>query len=336
MADGGKRGRFWNNGSVLTGFVFDEQQSEQVEDWSAAIERLDGGQLLWLALHDPTEEELAALGETLDLGEALAQRLGEHPRGASVADEGERMYVTLYVVNSGGDAPELVPIECVLGVNWIVTAYRERADVLEEFFERVQGGGEVGALDAPSFVATILDWIVSSYLRALDDVERELEDLDARVMTNTPKMATDDLNRLVEIRRTIGTLRRALAPHREVVVSLSHPELDRLSTERSAQRFAALERRVDRALDAAREAKESTFGSFDLLVTRIGQRTNDIMKLLTLATVILLPATVLGGIMGMNFQVGLFDLAWVFWVVIATMLAIAVVVLSFARVRNWI
>jgi Mg2+ and Co2+ transporter CorA len=79
----------------------------------------------------------------------------------------------------------------------------------------------------------------------------------------------------------------------------------------------------DEALDVAREAKESTFGSFDLLVTRIGQRTNDIMKLLTLVTVILLPATVLGGIMGMNFQVGLFDLAWVFWVVIATMLAIA-------------
>ena len=253
-----------------------------------------------------------ALRETLDLGEGLAHRLGEHPRSASVADEGERMYVTLYVVNSGGDAPELVPIECVLGVNWIVTAYRERADVLEEFFERVQGGGQVGALDAPSFVATILHWIVSSYLRALDDVERELEDLDARVMTNTPKMATEDLNRLVDIRRTIGTLRRALAPHREVVVSLSHPELDQLSSEQSAQRFADLERRVIQALDAAREAKESTFGSFDLLVTRIGQRTNDIMKLLTLVTVILLPATVLGGIMGMNFQVGLFDLAWYF------------------------
>ena len=91
-------------------------------------------------------------------------------------------------------------------MNWIVTAYREQADVLEEFFERVQGRSQVGALDAPSFVATILDWIVSSYLRALDDVEKELEDLDARVMTNTPKMATDDLNRLVEIRRTIGTL----------------------------------------------------------------------------------------------------------------------------------
>ena len=43
------------------------------------------------------------------------------------------------------------------------------------------------------------------------------------------------------------------------------------------------------------------------------------MKLLTLATVILLPASVLAGIMGMNFKLGLFDLKWMFWTVIAAM-----------------
>ena len=99
---------------------------------------------------------------------------------------------------------------------------------------------------------------------------------------------------------------------------------------------AAIESRVTQAVEAAREAKESTRGSFDLLVARIGQRTNDIMKLLTLVTVILLPATVLAGVMGMNFQVGLFDLVWMFWAVIAAMLAIAVLVLSVARNRGWI
>ena len=321
---------------MLTGFVFDEQKSEQVEDWGAALERPDQGQLLWLAMHEPTEEEVAALKERLELDDKNAQRLREPPRSASVADEGERMHVTLYAVSGDGDAPALIPVECVLGPNWVITAYRQKIEVLDEFFERAQGGGQIGALDAPSFVATILDWIVASYLRALDAVEGELEELDAKVMTNTPKQAADDLTRLVEIRRTIGTLRRALSPHREVVVSLSHPELDALSTEESAQRFADLERRVTLALDVAREAKESTFGSFDLLVTRIGLRTNDIMKVLTLVTVILLPATVLGGIMGMNFRVGLFDLAWLFWVVIGAMLGIAVVVLSVARARDWI
>ncbi|HSE80196.1 MAG TPA: magnesium transporter CorA family protein [Gaiellaceae bacterium] len=321
---------------MLTAFVFDAQQSEKVEDWRAALEGRDRGQLLWIAMHEPTEEEVAALQETLELGDENAHRLHEPPRSASVADEGERMHVTLYAASGNGNTPALIPVECVLGPNWIVTAYRQKIEVLEEFFERAQGGGQIGALDAPSFVATIVDWIVASYLRALDAVESELEELDAKVMTNTPKEAADDLTRLVELRRTIGTLRRALSPHREVVVSLSHPELDALSSEKSAQRFADLERRVTQALDAAREAKESTFGSFDLLVTRIGQRTNDIMKVLTLVTVILLPATVLGGIMGMNFEVGLFDQAWVFWVVIATMLGIAVVVLSIARGRNWI
>jgi magnesium transporter len=126
------------------------------------------------------------------------------------------------------------------------------------------------------------------------------------------------------------------SPHREVVVALAHPELDALSTERSAEKFAALESRLTQALDAARDTKDSTFGSFDLLVARIGQRTNDIMKVLTLVTVVLLPSTVLAGIMGMNFQVGLFDAVWVFWVVLAAMLGIATLVLSLARSRRWI
>ncbi len=71
-------------------------------------------------------------------------------------------------------------------------------------------------------------------------------------------------------------------------------------------------------------------------MTQVGQRTNDIMKVLTLVTVILLPATVIAGIMGMNFKVGIFDLAWMFWTVLAAMLGIAVLVLSVARSRRWI
>ena len=161
--------------------------------------------------------------------------------------------------------------------------------MLEEFRARAEGGGRIGELDSPSFVAAVVEWVVASYFRAFEAVESELEELDSKVMSDVPKSVSDDLARLVELRRTIGTLRRALSPHREIVVALAHPELDLLSTETSAERFAAIESRVVQAFDAAREAKESTRGSFDLLVARIGQRTNDIMKVLTLVTVILLP-----------------------------------------------
>jgi Mg2+ and Co2+ transporter CorA len=321
---------------VLTVFLFDEQESEQVEDWQAALERLADDQLLWLALRDPTEEEVAALQEALELADENAQRLLKQPGQACLADAGERLHITLYAAGGEGDEPVLVPVECVLGPNWVVTAHHDEVEVLDEFRERAEGGGQVGALDAPTFVAAIFEWVITSYFRAFEEVETELEELDATVMSGTLTDASGDLARLVELRRLVGMLRRGLSPHREVVVALIHPELDALSTEVSAERFAALESRVNQGLEAARDTKESTFGSFDLIVARIGQRTNDIVKVLTLATVILLPATVLAGIMGMNFKVGLFDVAWIFWAVIAAMIGIATLVLSLARGRRWI
>jgi Mg2+ and Co2+ transporter CorA len=60
------------------------------------------------------------------------------------------------------------------------------------------------------------------------------------------------------------------------------------------------------------------------------------MKVLTLVTVTLMPSTVLGGVMGMNFKLGLFELTWAFWVVIAAMASIALLVLAVARGRHWI
>jgi Mg2+ and Co2+ transporter CorA len=50
----------------------------------------------------------------------------------------------------------------------------------------------------------------------------------------------------------------------------------------------------------------------------------------------LLPASVLGGIMGMNFQAGFFEHAWLFWVVVAAMAAIAGALALTARRRRWI
>ena len=260
--------------TAVTAFVFDAHESGQVEDWRAALGRLAEGQLLWLALRDVSEEDVSALQEALELREEHAHRLLESPSKASLSDSSERMAVTLYAAGGKDGQPVLVPIECLLGPNWVVTAERETVEILEEFRERAAGGGQIGELDAPSFVAEIAEWVIAGYFRAFEAVEAELEEFDARVITSrVPNDVTSDLEQLVQLRRAIGTLRRALAPHREVVLALSQPELDALSTQDSARRFAAVERHVIQALDAARETKESTFGSFDLLVARIGQRT---------------------------------------------------------------
>ena len=157
---------------MLTVFVFDERESRREEDLPDALDRLDDDAMLWLALRDPTEEEVAAVQEALELSDEQAQRLLEQPSRASLMDAGEHMHVTLYVASSEDGKPVLRPVECVLGPNWVVTAHEAEIEVLEEFRERAEGGGQVGELDSPSFVAAAVEWVVTSYFRAFEAIER--------------------------------------------------------------------------------------------------------------------------------------------------------------------
>ena len=121
-----------------------------------------------------------------------------------------------------------------------------------------------------------------------------------------------------------------LAAHRAALVALTHPELEALGDHASSERFQSLFTRFEATLQEARDVREAIVGSFDVLIARGGHHTNQIMKVLTLASVILLPGTLLAGVMGMNFDVPLFDYPAVFWVVIALIVATAAVTVTVA------
>ena len=123
---------------MLTLFVFDEQESRREEDLTGALRGLDDDAMVWIALRDPSQEEVAAVQEALGLDDEQARRLLEQPSQASLADHGEHLHVTLYVASSEEGEPALRPLECVLGANWVVTAHEEEIEVLEEFRERAE------------------------------------------------------------------------------------------------------------------------------------------------------------------------------------------------------
>jgi magnesium transporter len=138
------------------------------------------------------------------------------------------------------------------------------------------------------------------------------------------------------MRLEVGTLRRALAAHRTALVALTHPELEALGDNSSSERFVSLYTRFESTMQEARDAREAIVGAFDVLIARSGHQTNEIMKVLTLVSVILLPGTLVAGVMGMNFEIGLFDTAWLFWVILAVIIAVAPLTLGIAKRRQWI
>ena len=206
--------------------------------------------------------------------------------------------------------------------------------MLDEFDARVSGSGDTGSLDGPSFLAALLEWVLGSYSAAFERIEQRLEEFDVQAMRG--EGAEKDIEVLVEMRQEVGKLRRALSAHRSALVALTHPELEALGDKGSGARFESLYSRYEATLQEARDAREAIVGSFDVLIARGGHHTNKIMKVLTLASVILLPGALLAGVMGMNFKVGLFTNAWGFWVVVAVIVAVAPVTLGIAKRLRWI
>ena len=198
--------------------------------------------------------------------------------------------------------------------------HEEPLDFEADFRERMSGGSELGRLDAVTFLGTLLGWQVRSYGRAVVALSSDIDELDTSLLA-TDVQSDDALAQLVALRRRIGALRKMLLPHRDAFASLASPELDRISTSESAATFRRLATEVAEAADAVDSAREMLLGSFEILMTRSAQRTNETMATLTIVTVVLLPSTLLAGIMGMNFHPAFFDHAALFWVTLGVMAA---------------
>jgi len=325
---------------MLTAYLFDKRHGKEIDEWRESVANLGKDAVLWLDLLDPSYAEENAVREAFGLDDADRLRLGDADAKAEIEQATTHIRVTSIAVatNESDPARETAVIDCFIGENWVVSAHEREIEVIDDFRTLAEGGSELGILDAPSFLATLFEWVVTSYSRAFDDVESQLEKFDLGVLGSPSGDTEGQIAKLVEVRSRVGRLRRALAPHREVFVALTHPELDLISTEVSAKRFEKLTEQLDVALSSARDAKDAVVNSFDVLILRTEHRTNEIVKILTLASILLLPGALIAGVMGMNvsFSAVTFVHSPLFWGVLAAIVSLAGATVTLARARRWI
>ena len=324
---------------MVKAYLFDRSRGQRVESWEESLRSLGKNEVLWLDLDDASLDETAGVRELLGIDEALPET-GDGGVASGLVQREGYLHVTAVAVSDKERDParETVAVDCFVGFNWIMTAHKGDIAALDDFREIAAGKGEIGTLDAPTFLAALLEWVLTSYLRAFDEIEAELEDFDVEALTSPSNNPDQQIRTLVDARRRVGHLRRALAPHREIFAALSHSEFDPISTEGSSERFAELAARVDAGLASARDAKDGIASSFDVLIVRTEHRTNEIVKILTLASILLLPGALLAGVAGMNvnFKVDTFTDSGLFWVVVTAVVLIALATLALARLRRWI
>ena len=316
--------------------LFQRDQVEEVSDWPPDIQGLGRSSIMWIDLDQPLDGRAQDLAEALDLSRETRDRLADGAGSPYLKDCESYLHVAALAPSGGDGHTELVKVDCLVSRSWVVTMHKGSVAVLDEFRERACGPGETGRLDGLELLANLLEWVLNSYLDAFEEIEVALEEFDTRAMAGSMDETESELGRLVELRHEVGRLRRALTSHREVLLALTKPELGGVKTEDHKDRFEKLRSQLEEVVQSARDSRDSVVGSFDVVIARAGQRTNEIVKVLTLGSMLLLPGTLIAGVLGMNFRVGLFGHAWLFWVAIGAIAALAAATVAAARARDWI
>ena len=283
------------------------------------------------------------VAEAVGLSRRTVARLLESSDRADLTHRPDHIHLVLQAIDVDGgveakagadpDASSLRrhPVDIVAGRDWVVTVHDGPLPGLHRLEATTEGETRLGALDAASFVAAVTDEILDDYLELVDAIEGDIDRLEQRALRGPADR--DMLDRIVRVRRRISFIRRTLTPHRVAFAALARPDM--ALHEELGQPWPGLTERLERAIDAVENLRDSLLATFDIHMGRAAQDSNDTMKVLTLTSAVLLPAVVLAGIMGMNFKLPFFDNADNFWLVIGAMVAFGVSLLVLAKWQRW-
>lgn len=323
-------------GDASSGFTHAVLFDADGNDREVALEDVDLGslserQLLWV---DHEGDDIQAVLQRLGVAEALPAmtRVGDKP---FLQNFDEWFLVRVTAIAPGKR------LECagqgvliLSGRNFVVTLHREPLEYFSQLRERERAESHIGVLSADSFTASLLDWQITTYFDAVAELEAAVDKLEVQLLSR--HVPRDHVDKLALMRRTASRLRRLLAPHRQVYGAMARPDFRPDAGRKAGTQFRALNERFERGLEAVLAARELVIGSFELFATHTAQRTNEIMRTLTFATVLLGTLAVLAGVLGMNFDAPIFRTGTQgFVVTIVLMAGLVTGALVVARRKRW-
>jgi magnesium transporter len=298
-------------------------------------DKVDDSKLVWIDVDERSSEALDEVAKALDLETPILRQLQPDRRHPRIVRQPDRIAVTLVAVQRADrdSAVERKELDLVVGRNLVVTVHDGSLAAIAEFEEQLRDERDLGQLDAGAFMTALIDAVIGGYRTELDAIEHEIDTLDQAAMK-----ALDDhdtfLAAVVALRSRIAVLRRHLTPNRDAIAPLVRPDFEVHGD--IVKPWPGIEDRLERTITAVENARDLLVGSFDIYLGRSAQRSNDVMKVLTLVSAIALPAIVLAGVMGMNFNVAFFENPSNFFIVAGSMIVFGLAIVGIAHWRGWI
>jgi magnesium transporter len=226
-----------------------------------------------------------------------------------------------------------VNLSLFLGENFLVTVHTLPSAPVRASLERCELDPLLLARGVEYVAHLILDEVVDCYFPLLDEIETFTDELEEQIHKQTGNL----MPRILDLKRTLLALRRQLVPMREVMATLAtrpSPYVD----EAVQVFFRDVYDHVVRQMESVEMYRELLLATMDIQLAVASHAVNQVVKRLTIVTTIVLPATLVAGLFGMNFE-----RSWIPWThpngftyAMLIMAVISVLLLLYMAQKKWI
>jgi magnesium transporter len=246
-----------------------------------------------------------------------------------IDDWDEYIYLVVYGVDFDQAKLEVDghEVDIFLGRNYLVTHHIEPVNAIEQLRSICQRDARRLQRGVDYLLFELVDAIVADYMPCLDALDEAANSLEDEVFANPTK---ETLPRIFALKRAAIQLRRILSPQREVLNRLARDEY-RVVDARERVYFRGVYDHLVRLHDINEGLRDLIGGGLDIYLSAASNRLNEVMRILTMVTVLFLPLTFLTGFFGMNFFGGTYELpapfeGWLlFLIAMLTMIILPVV-----------
>lgn len=284
---------------------------------------------------------LEQLGEIFKLHRlALEDVLNTRQRAKFERYEGhDVLFIRMPSLVDGAAATEQLAL--FFGKGFVLSFDERPGDCFDPIRQRLrEGKGRLRGAGPDYLAYALLDTVIDAYFPVVEAVGERLDALEDDILRGASPQ--DLVGRIHGVRRDLLVVRRALWPLREVVSAMQRDE-DLAVTAETRLYLRDVYDHVVNLLDMVENLREIAAGLMELHLSAVGNRMNEIMKVLTIISTIFIPLTFLVGVYGMNFDPSLGPLSmpelrspWGYVGVWVAMAASVVAMLLFFRRKGWL
>jgi magnesium transporter len=312
---------------------YDEREIKNIED---CFPCKDTPSISWINIDGVHQVDvIEKLGAHFDLHPLLQEDVVNTHQRPKFDEFDDHLFIVLrmFFLNEVENKLEGEQISFIVGANFVISFQERPGDVFEQVRERLRNGkGRIRKKGSDYLTYALIDAIVDSYYTILEGLGEHIELLQEELVSE-PKR--EDLQIIQDLKRDMLFIRKSVWPLREVIGGLVRSESTLIKQDVLVY-IRDVYDHVIQAIDTIETYRDMLSAMLDIYLSSVGNRMNEVMKVLTIIATIFIPMTFLAGVYGMNFKY-MPELGWryaylFFWIVVSVVL-IAMIV--YFKRRKW-